>query len=308
MTSKNHIEKYKDKLSETFQRYPAMTTVVIVAILGLLIFALTRHSQAEAPQEEEDVKVADTLALNLICTPTLESLPFYHALESGLCDSFDLALGIKTETSQFDVDSIMRRTKRIDGAVFDVHRLKHYREIRRALPVAESIYLYGGWQLVTAAPLRIREAKQLKKRTVATARFATSSTLLENILRGSGVNTADLYHAQINDFLLRTNMLDEAQIDASLLPEPFATLAVTRGHRSVWRNDSVCSFVLCFRNQVLKDKRKQKQIEILKKVYNAAVLDLNSHGTHAADSALIKAYRLPQTVVDTLRLPKYRPL
>lgn len=310
MTPKNLIEKYKDKLSETFQHYPAMSTAAIVAFVALLVFLLTPHNspQTEVAKVDDDVQVADTLALNIICMPTLESLPLYHAAESGICDSLNLALGIKTEMAQFDVDSIMRRTQRVDGAVFDVNRLKHYRDTHKALPVTESIRLDGGWQLVTAAPLRIREAKQLKKRIVATARYATSSSLLSNILRGAGINYSDAYHAQINDLSLRTSMLDDAQIDASVLPEPYATLAVSRGHRSIWRSDSVSTLVLCFRNQVLKDKRKQKQIETLRQAYNLAVKDLNAHGTHAADSALIKDYQLPQTVIDTLRLPKYRTL
>lgn len=310
MPPKNLIEKYKDKLSDTFQRYPVLSTAAVVAIIGLLVFVMKPQGaeHSEGPKEENDVQVADTLALNIICTPTLESLPLYHALESGLCDSMNLAMGIKTETSQFDVDSIMRKTKRIDGAVLDVNRLKHYRETRRALPVTESITLCGRWQLVTAAPLRIREAKQLKKRVVASARYATSSTLLADILRGVGLNNADVYHAQINDFSLRAGMLDDAQIDASMLPEPYATLAVSQGHRSISSNDSVRSMVLCFRTPILKDKRKQKQIEVLKQVYNLAVKDLNANGPHAADSALIKDYHLPQALIDTLRLPKYRQL
>lgn len=301
--------KLTDRLAELFQRYPVLVTTFIVLILGGLIYVLTRHEATPEEVVVEDVQVDDSLALNIICTPTLECLPFYHAVESGLCDSLHLSLGIYTETSQFDIDSIMRRTKIIDGAVFDTYRLAYYKKRNQSLPIRESINLYGVWRLIAADQLRIKEIEKLKKRTIATARFATSSLLLEQALSGKkDIKYSDFYHAQINDFEVRTNMLDENQIDACMLPEPYATLAVTRGHRSVWTKDPVSTMVLAFRLPVYNDKRKAKQIELLRQVYNESVLSLNLHGTHAADSALIKSLKLPKEVVDTLKLPEYRPI
>lgn len=309
MPSKQPKAKLSERLSNAFQHYPVLVTSAIVLIIGGLIFILTRREATPEEVVVEDVQVDDSLALNIICVPTLECLPFYYAKESGLCDSLHLSLGIYTETSQFDVDSIMRRTKSIDGAVFDTYRLAYYKKRNQTLPIRESINLYGTWRLVVAEQLRIREIEKLKKRTVATARFATSSLLLEQSLSGKkDLKYADFYHAQINDFGIRTNMLDENQIDAALLPEPYASLAMSRGHRSVWTKKLVSTLVLAFRLPVFKDERKAKQVEKLRQVYNEAVLQLNLHGTHAADSALIKSYKLPKEVIDTLRLPEYRPL
>lgn len=315
-TPKPHTKKkkasvgLKDRFADTFQRYPVLTTLVIVAVLGGLIFALTRHSHndEEVVEVEQDVHVDDSLALNIMCTPTLESLPFYHALESGLCDSLDLSLGIVTQYSQMDIDSIMRRTKNVDGAVMDTYRLAYYTKTKHPIPVRESIKLYGAWRLVTSANQRVKDVDKLKKHIIAASRYDTSSTILEKILGGKKLGLSDIYLAQINDYSLRTNMLDENQVDASILPEPYATLAISRGHRAVWSDNLVQTQSLCFRTKALDDKRKHQQIELLRKVYNMAVLDLNSHGTHAADSALIKTYRLPKEVIDTLRLPEYRPL
>ena len=295
----------KERFADLFNRYPALTSAFIVLVLGLLAFLATRQTATEEEVEPVDVVVSDTLALNVMCLPTLESLPLYHALESGMCDSIQLALSLYTETSQFDIDSIMRRTKRIDGAVCDVHRLDHYRATRRALPVTEVMRLDGIWRLVSSGQLRIRDVAKLKKRAVATARYATSSSLLETSLRGTGLKTTGLYHAQINDFGIRLAMLDEAQVDASMLPEPYASQALVRGHRAIWSADSVSTLALCFRDKSLKDKRKKAQVELLKKAYNRAAADLNRRGIHAADSALIKSYGLTPEAIDTLRLPRY---
>lgn len=295
-----------ERFSELFRRYPLLITGGFILVIALIIFVLDRH---EAPKEEpvpEDVRIADTLALNILCLPTFESLPLYHALESGLCDSVGLALEIHTETAQFDIDSIMRRTRRIDGAVFDTHRIKHYRDTKRPLKITEAFPLDGSWALVTSGKLRLREVGKLKKRIVASARFATSSDLLNKALSSGGLNPEQLYHAQINDFGIRATMLDEAQVEVALLPEPFVTTARQHGHRVVWHTDSVSSLVLAFRDKALKDKRKAGQMSLLQKAYNLAVRDLNARGVHAADSALIKVYGLAPVVIDSLRLPRYR--
>ena len=296
----------KEKIQNLFHRYPALTAAGLTLFIGLALFFVMHHGKEEEEVVPEDIVVNDTLALNIICMPTLESLPLYHALEAGWCDSVGLQLGIHTELSQFDVDSIMRRTKRIDGAVFDNHRLEHYRSAHKTMKVTECIPLQGKWALVTSGKLRIREVSKLKKRVVASSRFSTSSHLLENSLRGSGLKITDLYHAQINDFSLRSLMLDESQVDASLLPEPYASAALLRGHRVVWRNDSVASQILCFRNKAFANKRKEVQIKLLRRAYGLAVRDLNAHGIHAADSALMKAYGLSSETIDTLSLPHYR--
>lgn len=300
-----------ERFSSAFQHYPVLISLAIVLMIGGLIFVTTKLNRAQQVEEvvETDVHVDDSLALNILCLPTLDCLPLYHALESGLSDSLHLQLGIVTKSAQFDVDSIIRRTKTIDGAVLDSYRMTYYSKSNKPLSVTEAFKLYGSWQLMTSEAVRIKDVDNLKKRTIASARFATSNFLLEKIFNGAKeVKYSDVYIAQINDFGIRTNMLDENQIDACMLPEPYATLAISRGHRSIWSDKLVQAYSLYFRNDVMKDKRKFDQIELLRKVYNASVLDLNSHGTHAADSALIKIYHLPKTVIDTLKLPEYRPI
>lgn len=291
----------KDCLYDIFHRYPALTSAALVVMVGLVVFFCSRQHVQEESVLPEDSAVSDTLALNILCSPTMESLPLYHAVESGLCDSLHLSLVIHTATSQFDIDSIMRRTKRIDGAVFDTYRLQYYKSIGKPLPVTKCLPLTGSWKLLTSAKLRLRETSKLKKRPVATARYATSYHLLEEFLRGAGLKTTDLYHAQINDYQTRLEMLDGAQIDACVLPEPYATLAEIQGHRVIASCDSVRSFQLCFRDKSLKDKRKERQIKLLKEVYQNARKELRKQGVHVADSALIKTYGIQSGAIDSIR-------
>lgn len=341
--------KFFSSLSRNAWIAVAAGTVVLAAVLYLLF---PDKGDAEGGKQPREAAAVDTLALNIICTPTLDCLPFYHAVESGLCDSLGLQLAIRTERSQFDIDSIMRRTRVYDAAVIDDARLAHYRSVEGKAPKAgmqqgkpakagkktkaapkgsaknaatkgadahavrqfypmpaltEAIRLENTWRMVTSVTLRIREVAKMRKRTVAIARFSASSECLKQALKSAGLKESDVYQAQINDIVLRQRMLDESQVDAALLPEPYATLAsVGFGHRLVWSADTVSRAALCFRSDALKKPRKQQQLKLLKEAYRLAATELNRRGTHAADSALIKRYGLPCEILDTLRLPKFR--
>ena len=344
--------KFFSSLSRNAWIAVAAGTVVLAAVLYLLF---ADKGDAEGGKQPREAAAVDTLALNIICTPTLDCLPFYHAVESGVCDSLGLQLAIRTERSQFDIDSIMRRTQVYDAAVIDDARLARYREVegkathavrqqgksakggkggkttkpasggsaksgaakgaatpapKRFYPMpelTEAIRLENTWRMVTSVMLRIREVAKIRKRTVAVARFSASSECLKQALASAGLKESDVYQAQINDIVLRQHMLDESQVDAAMLPEPYATLAsVGFGHRIVWKADTVSRAALCFRTDVLKKPRKQQQLKLLKEAYRLAAADLNRRGTHAADSALINRFDLPVEILDTLRLPKYR--
>lgn len=296
----------KDKILTISRRYPLLTAALLVAVLAGCILLLTQEEEKTEEVVAEDVAVTDTLSLNILCIPVMECLPLYHAIESGICDSIELPLSIYDAASQFDIDSIMRRTKRIDCAVFDTYRMDHYTSQKKKLAVTPLFPLQGQWKLISSGQLRIREVDNLKKRTLALDRFSTSTHEAENALKTSKLTTTSLYLAQINDFGIRCDMLDEAQVEAVILPEPYASTALVRGHRCIWQNDSVSSLILCARDKSMKSKVKSEQIKKLKQAYNMAVTDLNRNGVHAADSCLLKRYHLSQQVVDTLHLPKYK--
>lgn len=336
-------------LPSMLRSWKVLAGIAVLLAASAVLYVSTRGEEPENAAVE--TSAADTLALNIICTPTLDCLPFYHALESGVCDSLGLDLVIRTEVSQFDIDSIMRRTRLYDGAVLDDARLAHYRSVegkardggqqgktaktakkgqngkgktsaksagdkaekasaeKRFYPMpalTEAVRLENTWRLVTSGTLRIREVAKMKKRTVALARFSAEEQCLEQALAKGGLREPDVYKAQINDVALRRMMLDENQVDAALLPEPYATMAVVlHGHRLIWSADTTSRAALYLRTDVLKKPRKQQQMTLLQKAYRRAAADLNRRGAHAADSALIKRYNLPEELIDTLRLPKY---
>lgn len=286
-----------------------IVALLVAALVAGGVFAYCRYKArpVEAPAAKQEVK-ADSLCLNVICSPTLESLPLYYAVESGITKRLGLPLAITTEKSQLAIDSLFRTAKLCDAAVLDSYRLEHYRQQKCPLQAEELFRLDGRWGLASSSQLRIREKSQMKKRIVADARFSTSAHCLETSLHGTDVKVSQLYVAQINDYEIRLSMLENAEVEASLLPEPFFAQALARGHRNLWVGDSITSLVFCERKGLEKNEIKKKQIELLLQAYNTAVEELNAGGPQKARATLVKYYALSPEIIAKLHLPHYHTL
>lgn len=250
----------------------------------------------------------DTLSLRIACLPTLDCLPFHYAVRSGLCDSLGLPLYIKTFQAQFDADTALLG-RGFDGGVTDAARQTMYQRKGKMKSYTAFIPTDGSWTLISNGALRLKAVDKLKGRTIATARFSVSDAVVAHLKDSLRFQTDDFLQPQINHYRLRREMLNKGQVDAAVLPEPFATWALQQGGRSLYSVSSrKYGVALYVKNPALSHRRKAKQLELLKRAYNLSVEALNHHPSAALDSVLLKTYKLPQSVVDTLRLPRYRKL
>ena len=101
--------------------------VLRVSALGALCLTIAACHRTGASIEVGDRRAPDdSTSLRIACTPTAESLPFYYAVRSGICDSIGLPLRVKTYFAQFDADTaLLGRT--VDGGVTDQYRAAYYR-------------------------------------------------------------------------------------------------------------------------------------------------------------------------------------
>ena len=137
----------------------------------------------------------DSTSLRIACTPTAESLPFYYAVRSGICDSIGLPLRVKTYFAQFDADTaLLGRT--VDGGVTDQYRAAYYRSRGKMRDFDNFLSLDGRWSLVAGGRLRIRELHNLKGRTVGMARFANSDHYISRLRDSLRLKSDDLFYAQ----------------------------------------------------------------------------------------------------------------
>lgn len=254
-----------------------------------------------------DTLAGDSMALRLAVTPTMGNLPFYYARYAGIYKDLGLKLSFRCYDGQLDCDSALLGGS-TDGATTDLVRLHEYSHRN---PVLIGIMGYPEcWQLVSSAKLRAKKITSLKARTVGIARLSSSEYYMQKAFASAGMDfRTDAFVPQINSYRLRAEMLDNNQVNAAVLPEPYATMARQKGHRRLYSSscDTASLSCLVFRSAVLSDSMHRQQVQLLVKAYNRAVEELNAKGKAACSEILFNAYRLPQEVIDSLRLPQFVP-
>ena len=276
-----------------------------------LLFTACHDGQADAEKVVADslVNVSDSLksdsdVLVLALTPTVDCLPVYYAAQSGIFKTLGLKVNLLTFRSQFDCDTAMLGQTAMGGAT-DLVRLHHYANEGKYLSAVTTTD--GIWRLLVSGKLRIKKTALLKDRMICVARFSASDIYSKAALDAAGMEYKDVFRPQVNDYGLRGFMLKNNQIDAAILPEPFATQARLEGHRVLYTTTDKNGKMGClaFKPSFLTGTDSLHRVELLLKGYNQAVGELNEKGKSACAGILKDLYRMPMQVIDSLALPKY---
>lgn len=173
----------------------------------------------------------------------------------------DSNLRIVNYPSQMDADTALLGDAVIGGTTCR-SRLALYQRQGRASHLQVIGSVEEKWSLVVCGMLRARRVKDLTGLTVATAREDASSVLCDKILREAGVSPSRVYHPQINSLAVRLQMLTNNQVDAAMLPEPYATIAQRQGHRILKTLTDTTQTIVVARKDI-SDKRKEALLHLI---------------------------------------------
>lgn len=270
----------------------------------LLVAAGCRHNvEVEA---DAVVHKADTAVLSVALMPTLDCLPFYYAEATGIYASEEAKVRFLSFASQFDCDTALLGNS-VDGSFSDLVRTQYH--VGRKADWSVLMTMPRTQRLLVSGKLRIRDMKRLQKRMVAVARFSASDMSSGQALASAGLKYGDVFRPQVNDLFLRMSMLDEGQVDAAVLPEPFATVARLRGHKLLHTDAPGTEDgmgCLTFKSAALQDTAKAASVRLLLKGYRQASGLLKKNGKDAVCRELLHTvYGLSDTEIDSLSLPDY---
>jgi NitT/TauT family transport system substrate-binding protein len=101
-------------------------------------------------------------------------------------------------------------------------------------------------------------------------------------------------------------MMHSQDFPAAVLPEPYLTQALQRGHVALY-SDSTDMMLGCLvvNSKVLGDAKKQEQLKQVFRIYNQAVDSLNQRGLSSCKVALHKYYGLEASTIEKITLPKF---
>ena len=226
---------------------------VFLFVFAVMLLAACGDDAAErAAQVRREQQIADSLALKVAVTPTLDCLPLYVAEQEGWFEREGVSVQLRPYTAQMDQDTALLQG-RVEGMTSDRIRLDWIRE--QGMEVKEVAETSLKWQLVTNKTARIKLLKQLDDKMLAMTRRSATDMLAQRIVDSAGLLPERVFRIQVNDVNVRLSMLENGIMDALLLPEPQATQARLQGHPVLLDTDSMGLHlgVIVFSQQALAD-------------------------------------------------------
>ena len=240
-------------------------------------------------------------SLKIGAMSSMDYLPYVVAEKMGIYDSLGLEVEIVKFFSANDRDAAFRAAQ-VDGTVIDYTgaAIQHAAGMPLALITAHD----GYFEMMATGGLSTME--DLREKKVGVSRNTVIDYSTDLMLRAAGMEPTDVEKPEVNKIPLRLEMMLGGELEASVFPDPFITIAKSKGFVSLSSTKalgiSVTSTMM--RREALDEK--SESVKLLLEGYNLGVDFLLSHPRSEWQSILVEDAGIPEGLVDQVTLPDYR--
>lgn len=266
--------------------YRLLTRVIpcfLVVTTILLAISCNRDSEQKtlSKAERDSLRLRDSLALKIGVLPTEDCLPIILAEKLKLYDAQGVSVRLRMYHAMSECHIALTH-KLVEGAVIDTLL---YQQINasQAKDNAQP-YLYEAmrtplkWQFLTAKKARINRLDQLGDKMIAADSHGMTHRLAEQVLDTLRKKKQMAFIIQVEDLRIRTQMLQTGNVDAALLPEPYALSARKDGARVINTVKSGEAGMLAMRTAGMNDANRKKQLQQFIKAVNIAKDSIRRYG------------------------------
>ena len=273
-----------------------MKKLGIIAIMGLALFVGGGGLQAENHAD---------LTIGLM--PAYNSIPLVVARARELFAANGITVALMPFNGQLERETALQ-TGALDGTISDlINAIQSWSHGfgARVTSVSE-----GNFSLLASPHSTLRSLSDWPssgRSRVRTGLLENSIVyyLTERMLSSVGADPSRLDLVPIVQLPARVEMLLADKVDAACLPEPLATLAVSRGARVLADTDALGTTpgVLLFTKKALLEKR--SQISAFYRSYDAAVDEVNAQPDSFRQS-IVTGCGFPPSVSALIRIPRFQ--
>lgn len=233
---------------------------------------------------------------------SMDYLPLAVAQENGFFKKEGVNITIHKFYSANERDAAFQ-SENLDGTILDY--------TGAAIQLAGGVKLKitsqcdGTFVLIAGKDSGVKSVNDLEGKHLAVSRNTVIDFCTDLVLQKAGIGLDDIEKVEINKIPLRLEMLRNGKIDATMLPDPFATLALQDGNRSIIDIRELDLHVtgIAFHEKVI--EQNSKTINSFYRAYNQAVVLLNSEPANSFHSILISDIGIPAELVSQIKLPNY---
>lgn len=285
-----------------------MRTIKFLCLLSVVLFCACGESEESkkirTKAEREKAAAEYRAAMKIGVMPTLDCLPVFLAQDHHLFDTTKVDIRLCFFNAQMDCDTALIGGS-VQGCVSDSIRTQRLISKGTQLRYISQTNTY--WQLISVKAARIKELSQLSDKMVAMTRYSATDKLTDRAVE-LGKPKYPVFRIQINDVILRLNMLFNNELDAAWLPEPQATAARLKGNPVLMdsRKENKNWGVLVFRTKDILEPRRSQQLDEFIKGYNAACDSINKYGVKNYQDLVVKYMHVDQKTAEKLPQLKFK--
>lgn len=275
-------------------RKPFLLGLCLAFFGGLLIFS-------EACNKGSQGGSTDSTTLKIGIMPSVDYLPIAVAQEQGF---FKRPIKLVRFSSPMERDAALQ-TAEVDASVTDYMgaMLLH----AKGLPVSLSVACQGSFRLVFGRDDKLTDIPHLRGKHIG----LSSNTLIEYATERALVDATgkpfSYTRVEVQKIPIRLEMLRSGELDAAILPEPFASTGQALGLHAIEVPGGLTQGItgLLFQNKVLE---RSDDLRAFVAGYNQAVSFMQSHPRSAWIGALGKLLGITKQQAEQIQLPDYQPV
>lgn len=263
----------------------------------LLCLTVCLASCSEKKDTSADGSMRKSNGFSIALIPVAECLPLYYAAERGYDKAQGFPLDIHSHMAQSDASRALSDSTDAGFACREsAEQLMSSGKFKKVLTIS------GKWTLLSSPASRIRKTGDLADRVVAVAPGTLTETLAKDAASKAGLGGEAVMYPHVVCYNTAASMLIFNQIDATVLPEPYASFAVNAKAVSLATlAEDATGYIL------VKDKRKSKASEdfIRKKLqllYNMAADSMAVAEKETLDRLLQNVCKISPEGMNTKRL------
>lgn len=246
-------------------------------------------------------KKDEPVALKVGVMSSMDYVPLAVAREKGIFEKY----GVKVELQKFysanERDAAFQ-SGNIDGTVIDYTGAILQKAGGVDLKITSAC---NATFCLMTADSTIRQIDGLKGKTVSVSRNTVIDFCIETALQSAGISPNDIEKQEINKIPVRLEMLLNGKSAATALPDPFISIAETKGAHSIVCMENLGYAVTGIMFKTAAIEQKTAEIESFYSAYNEAVDYIKSHPVEDIKTILTEDIGFPEPLVQSVRLPDY---
>ena len=275
------------------------------ALMGAVL--LTGCGGGEA-KEEQNADAMEPVTVGLMRID--DSFPFYVAEKEGLFEKHGVTVELQNFSSARDLSTALQGGE-LDALMTDpvvtALSLKGGTDVRIVAMALGAVPEEGRFLVISAPDSGITAPEQLEGRNIAISNNTMMDYLVEQYENNLGLDKAAITTVNMPDLMLRTTtLLEGAEIDAAILPDPLAAYAVAEGANIVIDDtklgENFSQSVVTATSDAIENNR--AGMEAMLAAYNEAIELINAN-PDAYRAFALECANVPPALADSYPTPTF---